>query len=74
MTNELKKIKSNGNEKSVFPEHEFIASCLRIGLNITELKQMTYVEAMKVLLAYINYGETNDTKKATQQDIDKLFG
>lgn len=67
-------MKSNINEKPIFPEHEFIASCLRIGLSISDLKQMTYVDVMKILLAYIDYGRDNKVKNATQQDIDKLFG
>lgn len=33
---------------------------------------MTYVDVMKILLAYIDYGETE--KRATQEDIDKMFG
>lgn len=34
---------------------------------------MTYVDAMKILLAYIGYAKT-DRKTATQKDIDMLLG
>ena len=70
---ELEKIKSNQETEEVFPEHGFVASCLRIGLSISDLKQMTYVDAMKILLSYIGSSETK-TKKATQSDIDRLLG
>lgn len=73
LSKELKKIKNNTNEKEVFPEHEFVASCLRIGLSISDLKQMTYVDVMKILLAYIGYAKT-DNKTATKKDIDLLLG
>lgn len=74
LSKELEKIKTNGNEKEIFPEHEFVASCLRIGLSISDLKQMTYVDAMKILLAYIGYANIDNKRTATQKDIDKLLG
>ena len=74
LSEELEKIKTNGKEKEIFPEHEFVASCLRIGLSISDLKQMTYVDVMKILLAYIGYGESEKKDIATQKDIDRLLG
>ena len=35
---------------------------------------MTYVDAMKILLAYIGYGTENNKRTATQNDIDRLLG
>ena len=35
---------------------------------------MTYVDAMKILLAYIGYGVEKNQRTATQKDIDKLLG
>jgi len=67
-----KKIKSKGNtKKEAFPEHEFLASCLRIGLNLHDLSKLTYVDCMKILLSYV--GESNNIREATQKDIDKLL-
>ena len=34
---------------------------------------MTYIDVMKILLAYIGYAKT-DKKTATQRDIDRLLG
>ncbi len=56
----------------MFPEHSFISSCLRVGITINDLKLLTYVDVMKILLSFIDTKETN-TKNATQRDIDKLL-
>lgn len=67
-----RKIKTKGNvEKETFPEHEFLASCLRIGLNLNDLTELTYIDCMKILLSYI--GNNNNVREATQKDIDKLL-
>lgn len=67
-----KRIKTNENTKEPFPEHEFIASCLRVGLSLNDLKELTYIDCMKILLSFL--GEENKEKIATQRDIDKLLG
>lgn len=63
---------SGNSEKSLFPEHEFLASCLRIGLTIQDLKILTYIDVIKMFISLTNKKE--GTKKATQKDIDKLLG
>ena len=35
---------------------------------------MTYIDAMKILLAYIGYGTEKNQRNATQKDIDRLLG
>ena len=72
LSKELSKIKSNTNYKEIFPEHEFLGSCLRIGLHIADLKELTYVDVMKILITFITDNSTS--KEATQSDIDKLLG
>lgn len=56
----------------VFPEHEFLASCLRVGLHISDLKELTYIDVMKILLTFIDSKPKGN--KATQSDIDMLLG
>ena len=56
----------------LFPEFSFVATCLRIGLTINDLKQMTYVEIMKILITLMPQKEEK-TKKATQADIDRFL-
>jgi len=72
LTEQLKKIKSNNNSKEIFPEHQFISSCLRIGLTISDLRELTYVDVMKILFTFIDSNVIQ--KEATQSDIDKLLG
>ena len=56
----------------MFPEHEFLASCLRVGLHISDLKELTYIDVMKILLTFIDSKPKGN--KATQSDIDMLLG
>lgn len=72
-----KKLKnSSGNDKkALFPEHEFIGTCLKVGLTIEDLKTLTYVDVMKILVSMLpNEEEQSDGKKATQQDISNFLG
>jgi len=45
---------------------------LRVGLKIEDLKTFTYVDIMKILLAFMPKKE-NGYRKATQADWDKLM-
>ena len=76
LSKELDKINGNSEKEStkeIFPEHEFLGSCLRIGLTISDLKELTYVDVMKILITFIG-GKKSNVKEATQRDIDKLLG
>ena len=64
--------KSDGNIIEEYPEQEFIASCLRVGLTTKDLKELTYIEAMKVLYSFLEKKGISQ-RKATQADIDKLL-
>lgn len=70
---ELEKIKTNNNEESLFPEHEFLISCLRIGLRLEDLKFLTYIDVLKMFISFIGKSEKQDgTREATQEDIQNL--
>ena len=70
---ELAKIKGDNN-RTIFPEHEFMASCLRIGLSISDLEKLTYVDVMKILFSFADTNNKKTTiRKATQADWDKLM-
>lgn len=51
-----------------------------MGFSIQDLKQITYVDAMKVILTFIEKNEDktktnpNTPRIATQKDIDKFLG
>lgn len=62
----------------MFPEYDFIASCLRLGLTLQDLSNLTYVEVLKIFISFIhNSGDPrtdmNGIKSATQSDIDRLL-
>ena len=66
---------SGNSTKILFPEHCFLAACLRIGLTLNDLKMLTYIDVMKIFLAITNENTKSDSiKKATQRDIDRLLG
>lgn len=69
---ELDKIESSGDSYEAFPEHSFIASALKIGLNINDLKELTYVDVMKILISYID--KKSEEQKTTQSQIEMLTG
>lgn len=69
---ELDKMESSGNNEDVFPEHSFVASALRIGLNINDLKELTYIDVMKILISYID--KKSEEQKPTQEQINMLTG
>ena len=71
LNQELKKIESSGNIYDHFPEHSFIASSLKVGLSISDLKELTYVDVMKVLLCSI---DRQEEQKPTQSQIEMLTG
>lgn len=66
---------SKNKKESLFPEHEFLVSCLRIGLKIEDLKILTYVDVLKIFISFCDK-DTIDTenggRKATQKEIDAL--
>lgn len=72
---EFNKINSK-NEEIIYPEHDFYLACLRIGLRIEDMRYLSYVDVVKMLICLnkTSKEETNNIKKATQEDIDKLLG
>ena len=69
---EIEKIESSGDSEDTFPEHSFIASALKVGLNINDLKELTYVDVMKILISYID--KKSEKQKPTQAQIKMLTG
>lgn len=69
----IQKIESNSENKSPFPEHEFLLSCYKIGLTIIDLKVLTYVDIMKMFVSMLG-NERKKLKCATQKDIDRFLG
>lgn len=73
---ELEKINTSEKEKKeIFPEHEFLAACLKMGLRIEDLKILTYVDVYKIFISFFNSEEkeeNNGVRQATQEDIKNI--
>ncbi len=72
--NEYEKLPNSNNSYDPFPEHSFIASCLRVGLSLSDLKKLSYVDVMKIILSFIDKDESRKTnyRVANQADWDRL--
>lgn len=73
---ELKKIVKSEEEINLkFPEHDFFATALKIGLTIEDLKELTYVDILKIFISVLQKDKdktTNGVRKATQEEINQL--
>lgn len=59
--------------KQEYPEYEFMASCLRVGLTPQDLKKFTYIEVQKILYSFLDKEDKiPGIRKATQADWDRL--
>lgn len=67
----LSKINANSNIIEEYPEQEFLASCLRVGLTTNDLEKFTYIEVMKILYSFLEKKEQK--VKATKSDIDNFL-
>lgn len=73
VSKELENInKSSGDDIEVlFPEHYFLSACLKMGITIKDLENLTYIDVVKIFLSCTSKKKTK-TRKATQADWDKL--
>lgn len=74
VSKQLDKISNEDTEKSKFPEHEFLIMCLKFKLSIQDLKILTYIDVIKMLILTLDTTkEEGEYRQATQSDIDKLL-
>lgn len=52
-------------------EYEVVALAKRLNITIDDMKEMSFVSLANILLSSV---QDDDTKTATQDDIDKYFG
>ena len=67
---DYKKIKTNGNNSEPVDEYEVVALSKRLGITLEDMKQMSYVSLINILLSSVEETE----RPANQDDIDKMFG
>ena len=73
---EFEKRDNSEAQDSVFPEHDFLLSSFNIGLRLNDLKQLTYVDVMKMFVCYLENQKPREDvieREATQEDIDSFF-
>lgn len=68
----LKPVKSSGNSNREIDEYEVYALAKRLGITKDEMLDMSFVSLMNILLSSVDAVE-DDTRMATQEDIDRLF-
>lgn len=64
-----KQISTKSNSKAV-DEYEVVALAKRLNITFDDMKQMSFVSLMNILLSTVE----DDTREATQEDIQKYFG
>ena len=64
---------NNEEKKEKFSEHAFISLCLKMNISISELKLITYVDFLKILVSFLpDKTEKNGVRMATQEEIAKI--
>lgn len=64
--------KNTEKEDEALEEHRFIATCLKMGLRIEDLKQLEYKDVAKLMLCFVDKKQKEKSRKATQADWDAL--
>ena len=64
------KTKSNSTSNKEFDEYDVVALAKRLNITLDDMKEMSYVSLANILLSTVE----EDTKQATQEEIDKYFG
>ena len=64
-----KQISTKSSNKQV-DEYEIVALAKRLNITFEDMKEMSFVSLMNILLSNVE----DDTREATQEDIQKFFG
>lgn len=71
LVSNLKQVKVENQTSKEVDEYEVVALAKRLGITFEEMKQMSYISLMNILLSSV---DSDDTQNATQDDIDRMFG
>lgn len=69
---EYKKLPQTNNSNKIVDEYEIIALAKRLNITIEDMKQMSFVSLMNILISAV--GGEDVEKQASQEDIDTFFG
>lgn len=56
-----------------YEDWRYLASCLSIGLSISDLQQLQYKDVAKIMFVMSEENKEKKTRNATQTDINKLL-
>lgn len=68
----MKPIKHSDGDKPI-DAYEIIALAKRLNISIDEMKDMSFVSLMNILISSVENNEEDNVRKATQEDIDRMF-
>lgn len=69
-----KENKNSKEEKSIFPEHDFLMACFKSGVTTEALERFTYLDIIKMFITNNSANKKqSDVRNATQQDINKFL-
>ena len=70
---EYKQLPHKSNSDKPVDEYEIVALAKRLNISIEDMKQMSFVSLMNILISAVDNGESEE-KEASQEDIDSFFG
>ena len=68
---EYKQLPHNNKSNEAVDEFEVIALAKRLGISIEEMKEMSFVSLMNILISSV---ENDEEQKGTEDDVRRLFG
>lgn len=68
----MKPIKHSDGDKPI-DAYEIIALAKRLNISTDEMKDMSFVSLMNILISSVENNEEDNVRKATQEDIDRMF-
>lgn len=66
-----KTLNKTSNSNKEVDEYEIVALAKRLGITLDDMKEMSFVSLMNILISSVDNEEDN---QATQEDIDRYFG
>lgn len=71
---EIKQIPNSSQSDEPIDEYEIVALAKRLGISIQEMKEMSFVSLLNILLSNIETNSSsNGVRNANQDDIDQFF-
>lgn len=67
----MKQIPKSSKSTEPIDEYEIISLAKRLGISIDEMKDMSFVSLMNILISSV---DTEKETKATEDDVRRMFG